>query len=69
VSSGLGVGLRLLLRTAVLGGLLGLAGPVAVALDGNDVGVMDDAVDESRGARRVWEDGWPVAERERLFFS
>jgi hypothetical protein len=62
--SGFGVGLRLLLRAAVLGGLLGLAGPVALALDGDDVGVVDDAIDEGGGARRVGEDGGPVAEGE-----
>ncbi len=42
----------------------GIPAAVAVALDDEDVGVMDDAVDEGGGAGSVGEDGGPLAERQ-----
>ena len=54
----------LLFRASGLGVELGFAGAVALALDHDDVGVVDDTVDEGGGAGRVREDGWPVAKRE-----
>ena len=36
--------------------------PVALSLDGDDLGVMDDAIDERGGAGCVGKDGWPGAE-------
>jgi hypothetical protein len=48
---------------APLGVLFGFAGAVAVALQVDDVGVVDDAFDESRGAGGVGEDRAPVPSR------
>src|ERR1051326_4086498 len=67
-----GVVLRLLQLGGSAGGraassvalLLGLTEPIALALDGDDVGVVDDAVDERGGAGRVGEDRGPVVEGE-----
>jgi hypothetical protein len=42
---------------------LGLAAPVAVALDGDDVGMMNSAIDERGSAGGVGEDRRPVAKR------
>jgi len=58
---------RLWLRCALLargGAVLGLAEAVALALDADDVGVVDHAVDERGSARRVGKDGGPLLERE-----
>jgi hypothetical protein len=43
---------------------MSLAEPVAVALDGQDVGVMDAALDERGCARGVREDGGLVLKRQ-----
>src|SRR5271170_7992228 len=51
-------------RRPLAGVLPGLAEPVALALDGDHVGVMDDPIDEGRGARRVGEDRRPVDKSE-----
>jgi hypothetical protein len=40
------------------------AEPVALALNGDDVGVVDDAIDESGGAGGVGEHRGPVLERQ-----
>jgi len=57
--------LRLVLRILLVdGGVLGFAQPVALALDADDVGVVDDAVDERGGTGGVREDGRPVLEGE-----
>src|SRR3954451_23388893 len=43
---------------------LGLAAPVARAFDGDDGGVVDEAVDEGDGGGGGGEDGVPLAEIE-----
>jgi hypothetical protein len=43
---------------------LGLADPVALALDVDDVGVVHDALDEGGGADRGGEDRVPLLEGE-----
>ena len=51
-------------RATSLGVGLGFAGAVAVALDGDHISVMDDAIDERGRASGIGEDARPVAERE-----
>src|SRR3989442_1457387 len=43
---------------------LGDAASIALALDGEDLGVMDDAIDERGGRGGVGEDRRPLAERQ-----
>jgi len=43
---------------------LSFASAVALAFDGDDVGMVDDAIDEGSGAGGVGEDGGPAAEGE-----
>src|SRR5947209_3062619 len=43
---------------------LGDAASIALALDGEDLGVMDDAIDERGGRGSVGEDRRPLAERQ-----
>src|SRR3989442_12964963 len=43
---------------------LGDAASIALALDGEDLGVMDDAIDEPGGRGGVGVDGRPLAERQ-----
>jgi hypothetical protein len=45
-------------------GSLGFAASEAFAFEGDDVGVVDGAVDEGDGAGGVWKDSGPVAEWE-----
>src|SRR5216117_3503253 len=55
---GLGLGLRFRAAlSALLGVLLGFARAKALALDADDVSVVDDAFDERGGAHGVGEDG------------
>jgi hypothetical protein len=65
------MGLPLLCLGAVVGrggalpsSFLGLAEPIALPLDGDHVGVMDDPIDEGGGAGRVGEHGGPVCKGE-----
>jgi len=58
------IGRILSTRAAFLGLRVGFSGSVAVALNGDHVGVVDDAINERGGASRVGEDGGPVAECE-----
>ena len=53
-----------LLAASGFGADLGLAGAVALALDDDHVGVVNDAIDERSGARGVREDAGPIAEGE-----
>jgi hypothetical protein len=58
------LGLLLSARTTRFGLSVGLAGAVALAFDGDHVGVVDDAIDERGGAGSVGEDAGPVSEGE-----
>src|SRR5882672_9240333 len=64
--SGCGVwfGLFLSARPTRFGLSVGLTRAVALAFDGDHVGVMDDAIDEGGGAGGVGEDAGPVTEGE-----
>ncbi len=42
----------------------GDAPAIAVAFEGDDLGVVDEAIDEGRGGGGVGEDGRPLAERQ-----
>jgi hypothetical protein len=64
VFCGCGGLLALAARVLGLGLKLGLAAAIALALDGDDVGVVDDAVDQGGGTGCVGEDGGPIAEGE-----
>ena len=53
----------LLLRGALLGALLRLTGAIRFAVDGEDLGVVDDAVDQGDHAGGIGEDLGPFGER------